>query len=81
MNEERQKKLREITDKLVIIETEISDLYSEEEEALDNLPEHLQEAEVAEKIRVAMFNLESVWSSIVSCREYLDEILSKQTTS
>lgn len=73
MNKQRRKKIDAIIEKLSCLLDEVEDVRQEEEEALDNMPESLQETERYEAMQTAVDNLDTVVSGIEEFIELLEE--------
>lgn len=74
MNKDRRERIRKLIAELENINSEISDILSEEQDAFDNMPESLQEGERGDKAQEAISNLEAaslddVISSLESATE------------
>lgn len=75
MNKDRRKRIQDIKDQLVDLQTEIEEIKDEEQEAYDNLPESLQDGEKGEKMTDAVDNLDLAYSSLEDAIGYLDEAI------
>lgn len=75
MNKERRKRIQELKDKLLDLQTEIEAIKNEEQEAYDNLPESLQEGDKGTKMSDAIDNLDSAYSSFEEVAESLEEAM------
>lgn len=64
MNNERRKKLSDLSDKIEELKTEAENLLEEEQEYYDNMPENLQNSEKGEKSENAIGEIEY----IIQCR-------------
>ena len=74
MNAERRKRRDAIGEILSAIISDIEELKDDEEGALENMPESLQESERGEKMRENVDSLEDIISVLESQREYLSEV-------
>lgn len=75
MNKDRRKRIQDIKDQLMDLQTEIEEIKEEEQGAYDNLPESLQYGEKCEKMTDAVDNLDSAYSSLEDAIGYLDEAI------
>lgn len=73
MNNTRRKAIQNIIDKLDDLMQEIEALQEEEQEALDNMPESLQESERGQAMQEAVENLEYAASAAQDVLDYLNE--------
>ena len=71
MNKNRRKAIESIIDNLMDLSSEIEGIINDEQDALDNIPESLQESERANTMRDAIEALEDANSSI---REVLSSL-------
>lgn len=74
MNAERRKRRDAIGKILSAIISDIEELKDDEEGALENMPESLQESERGEKMRENVDSLEEIISELESQRDYLSEV-------
>jgi len=74
MNAERRKRRDAIGEILSAIINDIEELKDDEEGALENMPESLQESERGEKMRENVDSLEEIISELESQRDYLSEV-------
>ena len=74
MNAERRKRRDSIGEILSAIISDIEELKDDEEGALENMPESLQESERGEKMRENVDSLEEIISELESQRDYLSEV-------
>ena len=74
MNAERRKRRDAIGEILSAIISDIEELKGDEEGALENMPESLQESERGEKMRENVDSLEEIISELESQRNYLSEV-------
>ena len=74
MNAERRKRRDAIGEILSAIISDIEELKDDEEGALENMPESLQESERGEKMREYVDSLEEIISELESQRDYLSEV-------
>ena len=74
MNAERRKRRDAIGEILSAIISDIEELKDDEEGALENMPESLQESERGEKMRENVVSLEEIISELESQRDYLSEV-------
>lgn len=75
MNNTRRKSIKSIYDRLEELMQEIEAMQEEEQEALDNLPESLQEGERGQAMQEAADNLECAASSVQDALDYLEEAM------
>ena len=73
MNKQRRKVISDIQDQLSTLAEAINNVWDEEQEAFDNLPEGLQESERGEAMQEAINALESA----ASLCEELDDALAQ----
>ena len=74
MNAERRNRRDAIGEILSAIISDIEELKDDEEGALENMPESLQESERGEKMRENVDSLEEIISELESQRDYLSEV-------
>lgn len=74
MNAERRKRRDAMVELLSAIISDIEELKDDEECALENMPESLQESERGEKMRENVDSLEEIVSELESQRDYLSEV-------
>lgn len=76
MNKQRRKKLSKIHDTLSDCSYDLEKVFAEENEAIDNLPESLQDSKRAEGMRTASESIENAMytlqDAIDSVREAMD---------
>ena len=75
MNKDRRRKIQEINDKLMNIQTNLEAINNEEEEAYDNLPSSFQDGEKGEKMQEVIGYLEDAISSISDVMSNLDDAI------
>lgn len=75
MNKNRRNEIRGLIDQLTDINAQLDILKSEEEEALENLPESLQDSERGENMQNCIDNMEYAYDAIDSCIDYLNEVI------
>lgn len=73
MNKNRRKAIESIIDNLMDLSSEIEGIINDEQDALDNIPESLQESERANTMRDAIEALEDANSSIQEVLSYLSD--------
>ena len=73
MNKSRGKAIESIIDNLMDLSSEIEGIINDEQDALDNIPESLQESERANTMRDAIEALEDANSSIQEVLSYLSD--------
>ena len=73
MNAERRKKLEEISGKIEDLKALVEEIKDAEQEAHDNLPESLQDAEQGRKMDETIGSLESVEESLGSAISSIEE--------
>lgn len=71
MNNIRRKKLAKLYEELETSKSLIEEIYDEESEAFDNIPENLEGTERYEKAEEAVDNLDSAISSLEEALEYI----------
>ena len=74
MNKERRKKIEEIAVKLDALQTEITEVQSEEQDTFDNMPENLQQGEKADAMQAAIDSMEDAISHLDDAINALGEI-------
>ena len=75
MNNTRRKSIQHVIDRLEELRQEIETLQEEEQSALDNLPESLQESERGQAMAEAVDNLEYAAGSVCEAVEYLTDAM------
>ena len=75
MNNLRRKRIQAVIDKLSDLKEEIDDIYNEEEEYRDNMPENLMESDRYSKADNAVENLDSSSTSLDEIIEYLESAM------
>lgn len=73
MNKERRNRLQEVKESLDDVITQIEELKDEEQEALDNMPESLQQTELGDKMQTAIDTMDEAISAIGDVQQTLDE--------
>ena len=73
MNKLRRKQIDEIQDKLAVLREMIDEVLTDEQEALDNLPEGLQESERGEAMQQAIDALEDALNNCDEIDSYLED--------
>jgi hypothetical protein len=73
MNDARRKAIAEFADRIVGLKTDIEILRDKEQEAFDNMPEGLQQAERGEKMEAAIQSLEDAIDSLEQAESSLEE--------
>lgn len=73
MNNKRRQRIRSVISDLEQYGDLIDDLLSEEQDALDNMPENLEGSDSYERIETAASNLESAGESLEEAINYLEE--------
>ena len=71
MNKARRKRIQDVQTQLEVLKQEIDSIMAEEQEALENMPESLQESERGEAMQEAIYALESAFNSCDELDEYL----------
>jgi hypothetical protein len=74
MNNERRKRIKEITDQLENASLEIEQIKNDEQEYLDNMPESFQQGEKGSAAEETIQELESAESSIEEALSSLSNI-------
>ena len=75
MNKQRRKSLEDIHARLMDIQEELAAIRDEEQEAYDNIPDSLKEAEKASAMSDAIYTMEEADSSIESAMDSINELL------
>lgn len=75
MNKQRRKRLSEISDNLSSCSCDLEELLYEENEAIGNLPESLQESERAENMQNAADNIEEAISTLQYVIGYVSDAM------
>jgi DNA mismatch repair ATPase MutL len=75
MNRNRRKRLEAVKDKLEELYFELEAIQEEEEGALNNMPESLQESERGQAMQTAVDTIDDVMNDIESVKDNLDELL------
>ena len=75
MNNDRRKRIEKAQKTLAELLTEIEELRDEEQEALENLPESLQETERGERMQTAADALDDAYTNLDSVNDSLTEAL------
>jgi len=75
MNKDRRKRIQDIIDKLMDLDTEIEKIQDEEQESYDNIPESLQDGEKGERMSDTIDNLDSAYCSLGDAISYLDDAI------
>lgn len=75
MNKSRRKKIDGIIEKLRGLKEELDDLKDEEEEALDNLPQSIQESEKGEEMQTGIDALEEAGDDLECIICNLEELV------
>lgn len=74
MNNQRRKSIKEVIAKINTIKDLVQNIYDEEQEAYENMPENLRESERAMDSEEAQENLEAVIEVLDEAIDYLGEI-------
>lgn len=77
MNAERRKRLEDVYDKLMELQTEVQDIASEERECFDNMSECLQQSERGQSIEENADDLENVDYDFDSLMNTLREVIDR----
>lgn len=75
MNKQRRNRLQKVIDKLEELKEEVSSICEEEQEAYDNMPEGLQDAERGQQIYENISNLEDREGDFDDLISYLEEVI------
>ena len=75
MNKQRRNRLQKVIDKLEELKEEVSSICEEEQEAYDNMPEGLQDAERGQQIYENISNLEDRDGDFDDLISYLEEVI------
>lgn len=73
MNNQRRKRLKEVIDLINQANSIIEEVKDEEEEALNNLPENLQDTERAESMQECIDQLEEIYDDLTDRSTELEE--------
>ncbi len=72
MNKQRRKQIDQILEKLAELSAMVEEVYNDEDEAYNNLPESIQDSERGEAMYEAVDALESAYSACEELQEYLE---------
>lgn len=75
MNNLRRKKVKQAIKMLNEAQKIIEEIASEEEESLDNIPDSLQDSEMAEKLNENIFDLDEADSSLADAIISLENVI------
>lgn len=75
MNNDRRKRIEKVQEQIEGLLAEIEELRDEEQEALENLPESLQETERGERMQTAVDALDEAYTNLDSVNDSLNEAL------
>lgn len=75
MNKSRRSKIRSCISELSSLENNVNEIFFEEQESLNRVPENLQNTERYEKIESCVDNLSDILCSLRECEHYLYELL------
>lgn len=75
MNKARRKRIEEIVGKIIDCREELEAIRDEEQEALDNMPENLQNSERAEIASDTIDNIDYALDSLTEAEDNLNDIL------
>ncbi len=75
MNKTRRKTIKEIIEEIDYLLTRLEEVRGEEEEALWNMPESLQESEKGEIMQDAIDNMDNAFTSLEEALNELEEVL------
>ena len=75
MNRERRKRLEAAKEKLEEVYFELEAIKEEEEQALDNMPESLQQTERGEAMQTAIDTIDDAMNDVESTKDNLEELL------
>ena len=75
MNKIRRKKLAELTEKLNDLRADLEEVFDEESEARDNIPESLMGSERYEAADEACYNLEAAMDSIQEAIDGIEQAM------
>lgn len=75
MNKQRRSRLQKVIDQLENLKLEVASICEEEQEAYDNMPEGLQEAERGQQIYDNISNLEDRESDFDDLIDNLQEVI------
>ena len=75
MNKQRRSRLQKVIDQLEDLKAEVASICEEEQEAYDNMPEGLQDAERGQQIYENISNLEDREGDFDDLISYLEEVI------
>ena len=75
MNKQRRSRLQKVIDQLEDLKAEVASICEEEQEAYDNMPEGLQDAERGQQIYENISNLEDRDGDFDDLISYLEEVI------
>lgn len=64
MNNDRRKRVSEIKEQLLILQDDIDNLFQEEQESFDNLPEQFKSTERGEKMQTSLDSLSNAYDNM-----------------
>lgn len=73
MNNDRRNRLQEVKESLDDVISQIEEIKDEEQEALDNMPESLQQSERGAKMQTAIDTMDEAISAIGGVQQAIDE--------
>lgn len=75
MNNTRRKALQKIYAAIEEVKSDLENIYDEEQEAFENIPENLEGSERYEAAENAVDNLDNAFSGLGEVLEYLEEAM------
>lgn len=75
MNKVRREQLGRVCGRLRDSIEDLTLIRKDEEEAMDNVPENLQDTEITEKMEEAISNIDDAIECIEEAIQYLDEVM------
>lgn len=73
MNNDRRNRLQEVRESLDDVISQIEEIKDEEQEALDNMPEGLQQTERGDRMQTAIDTMDEAISAIEDVQQTIDE--------
>lgn len=73
MNNDRRNRLQEVKESLDDMISQIEEIKDEEQDALDNMPENLQQSKRSDKMQTAIDTMDEAISAIGGVQQTIDE--------
>ena len=73
MNANRRKRLKDLAEQVCVMRDRVDELRDEEQDAIDNLPESLQDTERAQDMNGAVDSLDQASGALDEIEQYLNE--------